>query len=135
MKYEKLIIAKSENNLLRDLLNKVYSKDAVHQDCYNRLRGELINARVVDDAEMPADVVRLNSFIDVETPFGHIQGYQLVLPKDSNPTAKKLSILTPMGSALIGYAEGDKVIWSFPKGEETITIKKVYDEKEKQKVS
>lgn len=135
MKYEKLIIAKSENNLLRDLLNKVYSKDAVHQDCYNRLRLELINAKVVDDNEVPKDVVRLNSVIDVETPFGYIEGYQLVLPKDSNPAAKKLSILTPMGSALIGYAEGDKVVWSFPKGEETITIKQVHAAKTEHKIS
>mgnify|MGYP003658808876 CR=1 FL=1 len=135
MKYEKLIIAKSENNLLRDLLNKVFSKDAVHMECYNRLRGELTNANVLDDAEVPSDVVRLNSFIDVQTPFGFIEGYQLVLPKDSNVTAKKLSILTPMGSALIGYAEGDKVVWSFPKGEETITIKRVYAGNAQQKVS
>lgn len=126
MKYERLIVAKSENNLLRDLLNKIYSKDAVHMSCYNRLREELMSANVVEDVEVPEDVVRLNSFIDVRTPFGHIEGYQLVMPKDSNTAAKKLSILTPMGSALIGYAEGDKVLWSFPKGEETITITKVY---------
>lgn len=132
MKYKKLIIAKSENNLIRDLLNKVFSKDAVHQDCYNRLRVELINASVMDDEKVPADVVRLYSFIDVQTPFGYIEGYQLVLPRESDTAAKKLSILTPMGSALIGYAAGDEVLWNFPKGEKTITIKKVYQRTSKQ---
>lgn len=126
MKYEKLIIAKSENNLIRDLLNKVYSKDAVHQNCYKRLREELMNADIVDDTMVPHDVVRLYSFIDVLTPFGYIDGYQLVLPRESNQLEKKLSILTPMGSALIGYAEGDEVLWSFPKGEKMITIKGVH---------
>lgn len=134
MKYGKLIIAKSENNLIRDLLNKVFSKDMVHQACYDRLREELINASVVDDEDVPKDVVRMYSLIDVETPFGHIEGYQLVMPKESNPAQKKLSILTPMGSALIGYAAGDKVLWSFPKGEEMITIKKVLQEANKPKV-
>lgn len=125
MKYEKLIIAKSENNLILDLLNKVFSKDLVHQVCYKRLREELLNAKIVGDEKVPQDVVRLYSFIDVLTPFGYIEGYQLVLPRESNQLEKKLSILTPMGSALFGYAEGDEVLWNFPKGEKKITIKKV----------
>lgn len=125
MKYGKLMIAKSENNLIRDLINKVFSKDMVHQACYDKLREELSMAEIIDDEKMPDDVVRLYSSMDVETPFGLIQGYQLVMPKDSNQLQKKLSILTPMGSALIGYAAGDEVTWSFPAGEKKITIKNV----------
>lgn len=125
MKYKKLMIAKSENNLIRDLLNKVFSKDMVHQACYEKLREELVAAEILEDEKMPSDVVRLYSWIDVQTPFGLIQDYQLVMPKDSNQLQKKLSILTPMGSALIGYALGDTVTWSFPAGEKEITIKNV----------
>ncbi len=126
MKYKTLILAKSEYDIIKDLLSKVGSKDAVHIACYNKLRGELVNAKVLDDAEMHEDVVRLNSMVDIETPSGYFGGYKVVLPKDGNVQHKKLSILTPMGSALIGYAEGDKVMWSFPGGEKMITIQKVY---------
>lgn len=125
MKYGKLIIARSENDLIRDLLKKVYSKDMVHQNCYEQLHEELSMAEIYDDENMPEDVVRLYSFIDVQTPFGLIQDYQLVMPRNSNQVQKKLSILTPMGSALFGYAAGDNVTWKFPAGEKEITIKNV----------
>ncbi|WP_417602229.1 GreA/GreB family elongation factor [Owenweeksia hongkongensis] len=126
MKYKTLILAKSEYDIIKDLLSKVGSKDAVHIACYNKLRGELVNAKVLEDAEIPQDVVRLNSMVDIETPSGYFGGYKVVLPKDGNVQQKKLSILTPMGSALIGYAEGDKVMWSFPGGDKEITINNVF---------
>lgn len=125
MKYKQLIIAESEYQMLVELLGKVSSKDAVHLACYNKLRAELISAQVMNDEDIPTDVVRLNSTVNMETPFGAFNGYQVVLPKDGNPHQKKLSILTPMGSALIGYAEGDQVLWHFPGGEKLITIKDV----------
>lgn len=50
---------------------------------------------------------------------------QLVLPKDANSTQKRISILTPMGSALIGYAENDKIMWEFPNGMKEVQIIKV----------
>lgn len=128
MKYKTLILAKSEFDLIKELLSKVGSKDAVHMACYNKLRSELANATVMDDSEMPDDIIRINSWVDVETPFMYIKGYQLVMPKDGNPQQKKLSILTPMGSALIGYAKGDEVMWHFPSGEKMITIKNVYQD-------
>lgn len=125
MKRERLTIAESEYHLLKDYLEKVGAKDAVHMACYNKLKSELAVAEVISDAEMPKDVVRLNSIVDMETPAGSFAGYQVVMPKDANPNKKKLSILTPMGSALIGYATGDEVLWHFPGGEKTITIKNV----------
>lgn len=125
MKRERLTIAESEYHLLKDYLEKVGAKDAVHMACYNKLKSELAVAEVITDAEMPTDVVRLNSVVDMETPFGSFAGYQVVMPKDAKPNKKKLSILTPMGSALIGYATGDEVLWHFPGGEKTITIKNV----------
>lgn len=126
MKYKTLILAQSEYDIIKDLLSNVTLKDAVHTACYNKLRGELVHAKVLEDAEIPKDVVRLNSVVDMETPSGNFGGYKVVLPKDGNVQQKKLSILTPMGSALIGYAEGDKVMWSFPGGEKEITIKNVF---------
>lgn len=126
MKYGKLIIEKGEYEIISDLLSKVDSNDPVRKAGYVTLREELSNADVKNSDEMPDDVVRLNSFIDIDTPMGHVEGYQLVMPADADPKEKRLSILTPMGSALIGYASGDEVIWSFPTGEKKIKIEKVY---------
>src|SRR5690606_35002431 len=106
MKYGNLIIEKNEYEIISDLLSRVDSNDPVRKAGYVALRQELENAEVKKADEMPKDVVRLNSFIDINTPMGRVEGYQLVLPKDSDSKSKKLSILTPMGSALIGYAAG-----------------------------
>ena len=70
-------------------------------------------------------IVRLNSIVTIETSFGKKDGMQLVLPSEGDLSKRKLSIMTPMGTALIGYTEGDKVVWSLPRGEEIITIVKV----------
>ena len=50
---------------------------------------------------------------------------QLVLPSEGDLSKRKLSIMSPMGSALLGYVEGDKVAWNLPMGTEDITIEKV----------
>lgn len=126
MKYNNLLIAQSEFDLIQDLMQKVDSDNEVLLNCYNKLRKELESAEVVVDEEMPKDVVRLNSFIDIHTPVGPVEGYQLVMPALGNASAKKLSLITPMGSALIGYAMGDELLWNFPSGEKAIQIKRVY---------
>lgn len=129
MKYKKLHIAQSEFDSIAELMQKVNSNNPVTLACYEKLRVELKDAVVLPDLEMPNDVVRLYKKIDVDTPFGRITDYQVVMPKDADNKLKRLSILSPMGSAIIGYAEGDEVVWTFPVGEKTITIAKVEKDK------
>jgi regulator of nucleoside diphosphate kinase len=51
-----------------------------------------------------------------------------VSPAESDVKNDKISILTPMGAAVIGYAEGDTLIWEFPSGEQEMIIEKVEQE-------
>lgn len=125
MKYNVLVIEKKEHKLLEEILSKAGAKDAVHEASYAKLRAELKEADIREESDMPADVVRLNSLIDIQGPAGLMKGYQLVIPTESNPAQKKLSVLMPMGTALIGYAEGDKIVWSFPNGEQEVSLVKV----------
>jgi regulator of nucleoside diphosphate kinase len=60
--------------------------------------------------------------VDVETLYGIKKNIILVKPTDRNIKENKISILSPMGSALIGYAQGDEVAWDLPKGKSTIKI-------------
>ena len=86
-----------------------------------KLKSELVDAEIFSISEIPNSVVRLNSIVDIDTPFGELK-MQLVLPDNSNSVQKRISILTPMGSALYGYSVGDKVTWYFPNGEKQIKI-------------
>lgn len=124
MKYGKLIVEESEFKLINDLISHVSPSENLFNSCIQRLKSELTNAEIRQEGQMPMDVVRLNSLMDVETPMGDIR-LQLVLPERTNSLAKRISLLTPMGSALFGYAQGDEVIWNFPEGEKKILIKRI----------
>jgi len=124
MKNGKLIVEKNELKVIQELIKNIAPSQSLMNMCITKLKEELKTALVVDHADFPADVVRLNSTVDVETPFGNMKT-QLVLPNLSNSAQKRISILTPMGSALLGYAEGDELMWHFPNGEKLIKIIKV----------
>lgn len=125
MKYANIVLDKKEYELITELIHPIQESANLMNSCISRLKQELKTAKVLDDAEaFPQDVIRLNSIVDVNTPFG-IMKIQLVLPEHSNSEQKRISILTPMGSALIGYAETDKIMWEFPNGVQEVEILKV----------
>jgi regulator of nucleoside diphosphate kinase len=81
------------------------------------LAGELRRARVVPRAQLPPDVVTMNSAVrlrDLET--GEEETYTLVFPADADIAGNKLSVLAPVGTALLGYRAGDVVEWPVPAG-------------------
>lgn len=124
MKNGRLIVEKNELIVIQDLIRNISESENLMNMCITKLKKEIETALVVEDAHFPEDVIRLNSIVDIETPFGMMKA-QLVLPHLSNSTQKRISLLTPMGSALLGYAEGDEVMWNFPNGEKMIKIIKV----------
>lgn len=130
MKYGKLILEKKEHDLLKRILSmSKYHKDSTYKASISKLSEELKTAKIVSEKEMPEDVVRFNSTVSIQTPFSPEKSYQLVLPEQSNVQQNKISILAPMGSALIGYSKDDEISWQFPSGLNTIKIINVEQEK------
>jgi regulator of nucleoside diphosphate kinase len=81
------------------------------------LREELDRADIVDAASMPADVVAIGSrvrFVDEETT--QEQETTLTWPADANPAQGRVSILAPIGSALLGLRIGQSIEWPMPNG-------------------
>jgi regulator of nucleoside diphosphate kinase len=126
MKYSSVILDKKEYEIIKSVIDPIFESANLMNSCISRLKEELKIARLIDDSteSFPEDVIRLNSIVDVGTPFG-VMKIQLVLPENSNSEQKRISILTPMGSALIGYAEKDKIMWEFPNGIQEVEILKV----------
>ncbi|MGJ8658281.1 GreA/GreB family elongation factor [Cellulophaga fucicola] len=126
MKYGGLIIEKKEYVLLKKLMNlSGYHKDITYKKSIAKLHEELKTAIVKDERDMPTDVIRFNSIVTIAAEEGWQKNFQLVKPSDSDLKNNKLSILTPMGTAVIGYAKGDKLLWEFPSGEKTLTVANV----------
>ncbi|EAR14811.1 MULTISPECIES: GreA/GreB family elongation factor [Robiginitalea] len=129
MKYKQLLIEKKEYVLLKRYVNlSAHYHDATLWQSIQKLLTELDSAKIVDEAEMQNDVVRFHSIITVTSENGWSRRVQLVLPPERDVSKDKISILTPMGIALFGYAEGDTVSWEFPSGPKRLRIEKVEQE-------
>ena len=88
------------------------------------LQAELARATVVAPEELPQDVVSMRSRALIALD-GEEEEVSLVYPDEANWANGKLSVLSPIGTALIGYRAGDTVDWRTPGGRKRIEIKKV----------
>ncbi|MDO6759251.1 GreA/GreB family elongation factor [Tamlana sp. 2_MG-2023] len=130
MKYGCLILEKKEYVYLKRILNvSSYADDFQTQKSLQKLNDELKEARIVDEADMPSDIIRFNSVVQVSSHQGWERTLQLVIPAESDFKQNKVSLLTPMGSALIGYSKGDTIVWDFPGGVQNLLIEEVTQEK------
>ncbi len=76
---------------------------------------ELHRARVVEPREVPADIVTMNSDVvyeDCDT--AKRRQVRVCYPRDANATAGKISVLAPIGSALLGLRVGQSITWPVP---------------------
>ena len=111
---------------LRDVLKARVNAEVRDRDHLDSLENELDRAHVVDPSAVPHDVVTMNSQVrieDVDTGMENV--YTLVFPSDAGIQEKKLSILAPIGTALLGARAGETVDWPVPAGVGTVRIKEV----------
>lgn len=77
-----------------------------------RLHGEINRADIREPTKMPADVVSMNSAVDcVDEASDKHYALTLVYPKDADADAGKVSVLAPVGSALLGLRVGQSIDW------------------------
>jgi regulator of nucleoside diphosphate kinase len=90
------------------------------------LRQELDRAAMIEGDAIPAGVVTMESrvrFEDLST--GEVEEYTITFPESANIEQKRLSILAPIGTALIGCREGDVVSWATPGGIRRLKVLRV----------
>ncbi len=76
-----------------------------------KLLGELDRARVVEDKKVPEDVARMGSRVTYRTNDDKEVWVILVYPADANIDEGKISVMTPIGTALIGLRKGQSITW------------------------
>jgi len=81
------------------------------------LRDELARADVLAPAQMPNDVVTMNSRVRaVDLDNGDAYDLTLVYPRDADGDAGRVSVLAPVGSAILGLRIGQTMQWPMPGG-------------------
>ncbi|TGL40362.1 nucleoside diphosphate kinase regulator [Leptospira perdikensis] len=87
------------------------------------LLGEMERAQKVDSQKIPSNFVTMNSVIEIKNLEElEFQEFRLVFPEDANTNENKISILAPMGTAILGYKIGDVIQWKVPGGENQFQI-------------
>ena len=121
-----IFIADDDRARLEALLRRAATHDRSGSQYLAALAGELRRARVVPRPQIPRNVVTMNSTVrlrDLET--GEEETYTLVYPEEANIEADRLSVLAPVGTALLGYRAGDVVEWPVPAGVRRFRVEEV----------
>ena len=93
---------------------KARSMDSRHVDELSR---ELSEAEVLPAERIPADVITMNSEVRLRDLEDNEEvTWKLVFPEDADAASGKISVLAPVGTALIGYRVGDIIEWQVPAG-------------------
>jgi regulator of nucleoside diphosphate kinase len=90
------------------------------------LLAEMDRAKIVGDDSVPNNVVRMGSTVTFKSDDGRQLTETLVYPVDEDSDAHKISVMTPVGAALIGLAEGQSISWTARDGRKhELTVVKV----------
>jgi regulator of nucleoside diphosphate kinase len=104
-----ITVAKSEHDRLLAFANTIAAQNP---DSSEELLLELERARVVNDDRVPRDVVRIGSSVCYEPDSGERRTVTLVYPGEADISLGKVSVLTPIGTALLGLAPGQAIGWT-----------------------
>jgi len=118
-----IFITDFDLNRLENLLAKIdmgKSRDTGHLE---DLEFELGRAEIVDPKKIPADIITMNSRVKLlDLKSGEEKIYTLVFPHDAEPKENRISILAPIGTALLGYRVGDIITWEVPGGTRRLKV-------------
>ncbi|KAB2716929.1 nucleoside diphosphate kinase regulator [Brucella intermedia] len=88
------------------------------EEIAEELMAELDRAKVVPAKRLPQDVIHMGSTVEFRSNDGQERRVTLVYPGEADIAQGKISILTPIGTALIGLAPGQSISWTARDGKQ-----------------
>lgn len=112
-----ITLSKSDHIMLQAYVERSRFLSSQARESWQSLGEELRQAYVVPDYQVPANVVRIGSAFTVSyLDTDERETFVLVHPELGNIAEGRLSITTPLGMAVIGFAAGDEIDWVMPRG-------------------
>jgi len=112
-----LIVNKLDFARIKKCISDARYFNSINKVEAERLVKELESAKVVDPEAIPSNVVTMNSIVRMSFFNSNQQvQFQIVYPDQANIKEKKISIFSPIATALIGYRVGDEIEWIVPAG-------------------
>jgi len=121
-----IFITQFDLERLRKLLQEAQYSEYRKSDYLDKLQMELDRASVMSPQDIPGDVITMNStvsLVDIDTSEEEI--YTLVFPENADRKQGKVSVLAPIGTAMLGYEVGDIFEWDVPAGKRKLRVMKI----------
>jgi regulator of nucleoside diphosphate kinase len=113
---DRIYITDADFERLRRLISGRRGANAIDHEYLDMLEQELDRAEIVEPDAVPRDVVTMNSEVRLkDLDSGEVRDYRLIFPSQ-NRTENSISVLAPIGTAMLGYRVGDVIEWRVPKG-------------------
>ncbi len=121
-----IYITEFDKQRLTELLNELRRTGYADRGALRNLEGELERATLVTPQAVPPDVITMNSKVQLyDLTFEEEMTVTLVFPEDAAPVASKVSVLAPIGMAMLGYRVGDIFEWEVPEGVSRLKVLKI----------
>src|SRR5581483_7573731 len=112
-----IYITELDYNRLSGLIDRTRERNGSDREYLNKLEAELDRAEIVDQKDIPPDVITMRSKVRLkDLVSGQSATYSLVFPTEANSADGKISVLAPIGTAILGYRQGDVIEWPVPSG-------------------
>lgn len=123
---KQIIISKQDFTRIHKSIKEAKLKNTIKKEDADRLLKELHSAKVVESEEIPADLVTMNSVVKIHFQNNKtVTEFKIVYPDQANIKEHKISIFSPVASALIGYSVHDEIDWIVPSGMTKIIIDEI----------
>ncbi|MDX9812493.1 MAG: nucleoside diphosphate kinase regulator [Bacteroidales bacterium] len=122
----RITISKLDYLRIKKCITDAMSAKTINAAEAEKLMNELDSAAIVDPKDIPSDVVTMNSVVRVR--FQHtekVTEFKIVYPDQANVKESRISIFSPVATALIGYKVGDEIEWIVPAGLTKIRIEDI----------
>ncbi len=126
MKQKNILITKQDMEDLRQILDPARRPLSKDPQLLETLEQELDRAQIVSPSQVPEDLVTMNSQVrlkDLDTGIDAI--YVLVFPRNADFAQGRISVLAPIGTAILGYRVGDVIKWRVPGGKRRFRVEEV----------
>ncbi|MGB4447629.1 MAG: nucleoside diphosphate kinase regulator [Cloacibacterium sp.] len=120
---KKVTLTKNDYTRIYKAITDAKNSKTINSNEAEKLLSELSKAEIVPSEKIDKDVVTMNS--EVKLFFKNTQkeqSFKIVYPQDANLKENKISIFSPIATALIGYKIGDEIEWIVPGGMTKIKI-------------
>lgn len=121
-----IYITELDYNRLYGLIDRTRESNGVDVLYLKKLEAELERAEVVDSRDIPADVITMRSKVRLkDLVSGESNTYSLVFPREADFAEGKISVLAPIGTAILGYRRGDTIEWPVPSGLRRLEVEEI----------